>query len=273
MATMKELPNWPRQLNSGRGQMFLKKVRVALTPRSALLRTRLQNGAIVQGYNRAGYGGRGVYVLGDSLEPELCHLQRFLSAGQVFVDIGANVGVFTVKAAKEVGQDGLVIAIEPFMETALQLSNNVRVNGYTNVRIRTFCIGAQTEHARLYLNKGKPHSFSLVPRSDGVDSISVLSVSLDDLCRWEKLKRLDYLKIDAEGAEAAVLEGAGECIRRFRPIVQVEVIVNPSGLDGSYRRFGVSGGMNNLFIPAENVIAIARATKLGWVEIKASATV
>jgi hypothetical protein len=84
---------------------------------------------------------------------------------------------------------------------------------------------------------------------------------------------LDYLKIDAEGAEAAVLEGARECIRWFRPIVQVEVIVNATSLDGSYRRFGVPGGMNHLFIPAENLVAIARATQLGWVEIKASATV
>ncbi|MGB8065436.1 MAG: FkbM family methyltransferase [Candidatus Sulfotelmatobacter sp.] len=272
MATMEELPNWSRPLNSGRGQTFLKKVRVALTPRSALLRTRLQNGAIVEGYNRAGYGGRGVFVFGDSLEPELCHLQQFLSAGHVFVDVGANVGVFTVKAAKEVGKNGLVIAIEPFMETALRLSNNVRVNGYSNVRIRSFCIGAQTEPTRFYLNKRKPNSFSLVPNGNA-DSISVLSVSLDDLCRWEKLQRLDYLKIDAEGAEAAVLEGGRECIRRFRPIVQVEVTISGSNLDRSYRRFGVPRGINNLFIPAENARAIASATKLGWAEINAPTAV
>ncbi|HEV2731853.1 MAG TPA: hypothetical protein VGV15_17620, partial [Terriglobales bacterium] len=117
-------------MNNGPGQ-FLKKVRVALTPRSALLRTRLQNGAIVEGYNRAGYGGRGVYLFGDSLEPEFNYLQQFLRPGQVFVDVGANVGVFTVKAAKEVGNDGLVIAIEPFIETALRLSHNVRANGYS----------------------------------------------------------------------------------------------------------------------------------------------
>jgi FkbM family methyltransferase len=257
--------------NNGSGHLFLRKVRVALTPRSALLRTRLQNGAIVEGYNRAGYGGRGIYVFGEALEPELYNLQCFLGPGNVFVDVGANVGVFTVKAAKEVGDGGLVIAIEPFIESVFRLSQNVRANGYTNVRVRNFCIGQNTEHARLYLNRGRPNHFSLVPNSGGnADSVSVLSVSLDDLCRWENLKRLDYLKIDAEGAEAAILEGGQDAIRRFRPIVQVEVTICKSsmGLGLDYRRFAVPNSMNNLFIPAENTKALETATKLGWAEIE-----
>ncbi len=253
------------------GRLFLRKVRLALTPRSALLRTRLQNGAIIEAYNRSGYGGRGVYVFGDSLEPELCSLQHFLGSGHVFVDVGANVGLFTVKAAKEVGNDGLVIAIEPFLETALQLTNNVHANGFTNVRVRNVCIGSDTEETRLHLNKGKPNSFSLVPKGDA-KSISVLSVSLDDLCRWENLKRLDYLKIDAEGAEAAVLEGAQKAIGRFRPIVQVEVTIGESTLSLNYRRFTAPGSMNNVFIPAENTKAVDTATKLGWAEIETQLT-
>ena len=256
---------------SNRPRLFLKQVRAALTPRSALLRTRLQNGAVVEGYNRAGYGGRGVYVFGDSLEPELYSLQHFLSPGQVFVDIGANVGVFTVKAAKEVGNDGLVIAIEPCIETAFRLSQNVRVNRYSNVRIRNFCIARETQHARLHLNKDKPNSFGLVPNGNA-DSVSVLSVSLDDLCRWENLERLDYLKIDAEGAETAVLEGGAETIRRFRPIIQVEVTICESSMGLNYRRFSAPNSMNNVFIPAENANAIETAGKLGWAEVETRIT-
>jgi len=255
-------------MNNGPRQ-FLRKTCIALTPRSALLRTKLQNGAVVEGYNRPGYGGRGVYVYGDMLEPELYCLQHFLGAGQVFVDVGANVGVFAMKAAKEVGNDGLVIAIEPFIDTAFRLSRNVQANGYNNVRVRTFCIGRATCHERLHLNKGKPNSFSLVPNSNA-HSISVLSVSLDDLCRWENLERMDYLKIDAEGAEAAVLEGGQESIRRFRPIVQVEVTISDSTLALNYRRFTAPGSMNNVFIPAENVKAMQTASELGWTEIPAS---
>ena len=80
---------------------FLRKARVALTPRSFLLQTRLENGAIVSGYNRAGYGGRGIYIYRDALEPELAALRKFLKPGFVFVDIGANVGVYTLKATTQ----------------------------------------------------------------------------------------------------------------------------------------------------------------------------
>jgi len=251
-----------------KSRLFLKKVRLALTPHSSLLRTRLQNGAIVEGYNRSGYGGRGVYVFGDALEPELCYLQHFLGRGKVFVDIGANVGVFTVKAAKEVGEEGLVIAVEPFLETALRLSKNVQANGYRNVRVRNLCIGRDTQHAVLHLNKEKPNSFSLV-RNGATRSISVLSASLDDLCLWENLDRLDYLKVDAEGAEAAILEGGRKAISRFRPIVQVEVTIAQSSVAADYRRFSVPGSMNHLFVPAENTHAVETASKFGWAEIPA----
>jgi FkbM family methyltransferase len=187
----------------------------------------------------------------------------------VFVDVGANVGVFTVKAAKEVGNEGLVIAVEPFIESAMRLSQNVRVNGYKNVRVRNLCIGARTEHSRLHLNRGMPNSFGMLPVGD-VESMSVLSASLDDLCQWEKLERLDYLKIDAEGAEAAILEGGQNAISRFRPIIQVEITITKSSLGLNYRRFAAPKSLNNVFIPAENKKAVEIAMKLGWAELPAS---
>ena len=247
-------------------KLLLKKMRLALTPRSALVRTRLENGAIVAGYNGAGFGGRGVYLYGDSIEPELSSLQRFLRPGCVFVDVGANVGVYSLKAAKEVGDEGLVIAVEPFLETASRLFENVRANGYHNVRVRNFCVGRQTQQAQLYLNNNKPNSFGL-SKVGNAESISVLSVSLDDLCRWENLDRLDYLKIDAEGAEGAILEGGAQTIARFRPIVQVEITKRDSKLALNYRKFVASGSPNNIFIPAENVKAVETALVLGWSEI------
>jgi hypothetical protein len=73
---------------------------VALTPHHWHLRSRLANGAVVCGQNRAGFGGRGVYVFRDALEPEFEHLEKFLQPGGVFLDIGGNTGIYTVKAAQ-----------------------------------------------------------------------------------------------------------------------------------------------------------------------------
>jgi FkbM family methyltransferase len=220
------------------------------------------------GYNRPGYGGRGIYIYRDFLEPELSTLGRFLRPGFVFVDIGANVGVYTVKAAKEVGETGLVIAIEPFIESARQLFRNVQMNHFRNVRVRNFCVGQTMEPTRLYLNQGKPNSFSLVADANA-ESVSVLSTSLDDLCRWEDLDRLDYLKIDAEGAEAMILEGGLASIKRFRPIIQVEITLSRSKTPEGYLRFTASGTTNNVLIPVENQDAMQAADRLGWKQVHA----
>jgi FkbM family methyltransferase len=245
--------------------MFLRKLRVAITPRNWLLRTRLENGALVTGYNRTGWGGRGVYIFRDALEPELRSLSHFLKRGDVFVDIGANVGVFTVKAAKEVGDSGVVIAIEPFIESARQLSRNISLNRFRNCRVRNFCVAQTTGETKFFLNRDKPNDCSLV-RDSGTDPISVFCVSLDDLCAWERIARLDYLKIDAEGAEDMILRGGTASIQRFRPIIQVEIILNRIDLPHGYRRFSLPPALNNVLIPSERLNAIETAKALGWIE-------
>jgi FkbM family methyltransferase len=244
---------------------ILKKVRVALTPRSALLRTRLENGAMIAGYNRPGFGGRGVYIFGDALEPELNALQLFLKPGFVVLDVGANVGVYTLKAAKEVGPGGLVIAVEPFLDTARQLSNNIRANGFRNIRIRNLCVAEKTQAVHFYLNGGMPNSYGLFAEGNA-ESISVLAVSLDELCRWEGLERLDYLKIDAEGAEDSILAGSVEAVSRFRPIIQVEISKAKSIVPEKYRVFSAPKSPNTVLIPVENEEAMNTARNLGWLE-------
>lgn len=243
--------------------LFLRKIRLALTPRNSILQTRLSNGAVVTGYNREGFGGRGAYLFRDHLEPELSSLQCFLRPGFVVVDIGANVGVYSLKAAKEVGDNGLVIAVEPFIETASRLSKNGQANGYRNLRVRNIALGPSTREVQLYLNNGRPNSFGLI-QSGAAESVSVLSVALDDLCRWEGLKRLDYLKIDAEGMEEQILAGGRKTVDRFRPIIQVEITKAMSSLPRQYLRFSAPRSPNCVFIPAENDQATSVAVSLGW---------
>jgi hypothetical protein len=76
------------------------------------------------------------------------------------------------------------------------------------------------------------------------------------------------LKIDAEGAEAEILEGGAWAIARFRPIIQVEITKRNSVLPLRYHRFRAPASPNNVFIPAEDAEAIETALKLRWVEIK-----
>ena len=127
----------------------------------------------------------------------------------MFVDVGANTGIYTLKAAKHysAGGDGVVVALEPFPDVLATLHHNVQANGFTNVRLRNFCASDQTRPAKLWMNFNKPNSSSLFQRDQNALCLSTLIVSLDDLFSWEGLNRLDYLKIDAEGAETEVLTG------------------------------------------------------------------
>ncbi len=184
------------------------------------------------------------------------------------MDIGANVGVFSLSAAAAVGPNGQVIAVEPFPDIYAQLYRNVSSNGFgAIVRTRNFCISDKTGPTTLWMNHGRPHSFSL-NREGESDGLSVLSIRLDDLAAWEQIKRLDYLKIDAEGAEVAILEGGENTIRRFRPIIQVEDINRTIYQRlSAYAAFSVPKTRNTLLIPEERLKALGSELGGAWARL------
>jgi FkbM family methyltransferase len=249
---------------------FLRKVRIALTPRGMRLRCVLGDGVIVEGRNAAGWGGRGIYLWRDDIEPEFKHFTSLIDPGAVVVDIGANTGIYSLRAAARVGPTGVVVAVEPFPELAADLHRNVMLNRFVNVRTRCLCAGGATEATQLFANFAKPNSFSLLRRDPAAVSISALKITLDDLFVLEKLDRLDYVKIDAEGAEQEILDGGRRVLAKHRPIIQAEVSiasVQRVNLD-SYialraHRAGGKLSHNRVFIPAENR-KLAVAEQLGW---------
>ncbi len=243
---------------------LLRKLRVALTPRDRLLKTTLPSGAVVFGRNRRGYGGRGIYVFRDAIEPEFAHLGAFLEPADVFVDVGASTGIYALEAARHVGARGVVVAVEPFPDVYATLHHSVRANGLTQVRPRSICLGARVEPRTLWLNFGRPSLFSTAERVGDAPGLPVLAVSLDDLLRWEGLDRVAYVKIDAEGAEEEILMGATDTIARCRPIIQIEVSVrgfSPKLLN--YTGFQAVGSPNAVYVPNDHP-KLGVPVRLGW---------
>lgn len=264
---------------------LLRKIRVALTPRGWLLKTKLSNGAVVYGKNRAGSGGRGIYVFRDSVEPEFFHLEKFLDASGVFVDVGAAAGLYTIKAAKHYNNNGFVLAIEPWTDVLASLLHSVQANGFTNVGLRNLALGERTRRSTLWMPFDKPNASSLVKADEKASPLSVLEVALDDLFVWEGLDRLDYLKLDAPGAEQGVLSGGKETIRKYRPIVQMRSqSENPLFEFPNYSVFEASGGhrrahstngtksiygpvnRERVYIPDEHP-KVHLPAKLGWLQL------
>ena len=251
-------------------KVLARQVRVALTPRNRLLKARLASGAAVYGYNRPGFGSRGVYVYRDAMEPEFEHLERFLDPSGVFIDIGANTGKYAIKAARYYSGDGTVIAVEPGIDALATLHRSVHANHLENVRLRCVCIDDRKAVGTLWLNHARPHDFSLLQLDDGARRVSTLTITLDELFVWEGLDRLDYLKIDAVGFEEAVLRGAQQVIHKYRPIVHLQAtLMDVSANLIDYTRFQAPRSGIKFYLPNEHA-KIDVPPELGWHPVPAS---
>ncbi|HTR48037.1 MAG TPA: FkbM family methyltransferase [Verrucomicrobiae bacterium] len=126
--------------------------------------------------------------------------------GMTVVDIGANVGYYTLLAAKLVGPRGTVYAFEPSPANFALLSKNVEANGYRNVVLVPKAVSENTGVAELHIDRASSGGHSLGGFRGGVDSVAVETISLDDYFRGAN-QIIDVLKMDAEGAEPSILAG------------------------------------------------------------------
>lgn len=157
---------------------------------------------------------------------ELIWAGRLALPGSCAFDVGANVGLFAVDLSRAVGPTGRVIAIEPLTATADVLRTNVEKSGCRNVEVVVAAAGAAAGQGELQLaHDDAQHStsaalpFGWIP----VGTLKVPMVTLDDL--WERAGRphVSFVKIDVEGAEGDVLQGALRMIAASRPTLIVEV--------------------------------------------------
>lgn len=180
-------------------------------------------------------GTTAVYLYRDHYEPELAHLEDFVPEGSTVIDVGANLGLYTVVAAKLVGPRGRVIAVEPSAATFELLRHNVALNGLGNVTLVNKALSDGVGAARLYHIAGAPNYSLGAPADPGTAYEDVETVSLDRLVTDCGAADVSCVKIDVEGAEHLVVRGGTGCLARWRPAVIFEVNDENAG------RFGSSG--------------------------------
>jgi len=93
-----------------------------------------------------------VYVFRDGYDPGLQLLTKFLGPGKTMIDVGANIGIFTVVAARRVGEQGTVVAFEPTESTFEMLERNLALNQFRNVKPMRMALSDQAGKMRLYLS-------------------------------------------------------------------------------------------------------------------------
>jgi FkbM family methyltransferase len=200
---------------------------------------------------------------------ELRLLRRFLAGGGDFVDVGAHIGMYTVAAARFLGDRGHVLACEPNPEARAQLVENVRLNGCTNVVVSAAAVADRPGEAVLHVPRTPDPSFSSLGQGRFAEGepLRVTTTTLDAAVEAAELAPA-LLKIDVEGGEVAVLAG-GEKTLAARPAVLIEIgtdsadaverklaslgyrayLVAPRRLEPGLA--GVRGTVNALFVPPE----------------------
>jgi FkbM family methyltransferase len=168
--------------------------------------------------------GVGSGVLLGVFEPFSTELfARCIRASMTVVDVGANVGYYSLLAARLVGTTGRVFAIEANPTTYSMLLQNIAVNDYHKIIPVNRCVSNLSGQARFRIDRAVAGESGMLPRceTEREDTITVDTGTLDDLlpdCT------ADVLKIDIEGAEGLALMGASRLLRNCRPQIFMEFV-------------------------------------------------
>lgn len=164
-------------------------------------------------------------------QPEVWNsLNASLPEGGVMLDVGAHIGYFTLKGAAKAGPNGRVIAFEPNPETIAELKSNIEISGVSKtVTIEPIACTDRDQQLTLYAAHNSNTGASSLSKDnatafdEAAKPYSVRGRPIDDVVRELGLTRLDVMKVDVEGAEVSVMRGALETLKRFHPMVVIEI--------------------------------------------------
>jgi FkbM family methyltransferase len=162
--------------------------------------------------------------------------QRILKVrrGEVVIDVGANLGGFTVPVANSIGEEGIVVAVEPEPVNSAFLRKSIAANSLSNVRVVQRAAFDRTGPVDLFLsddfNVGAHSLFS-----HGMNrTISVRGDTLDNIFQSLRLTKVDFLKMDVEGAEVEALHGARQVLAVTKHVVVAAYHVRDGRRTSSY---------------------------------------
>jgi FkbM family methyltransferase len=147
-------------------------------------------------------------------------LHEFLKPGSTFLDIGANIGLMSSIASKQVGERGKVFAVEANPKTQEILQHNLALNQCQNVEIFPLALGETQGTATLFENWNVNRGGASLLSQDGESGVEVPVDTIDFLFQNDQI---DLIKIDVEGFELEVLKGGIELLKKQQPVLIIEV--------------------------------------------------
>jgi FkbM family methyltransferase len=196
--------------------------------------------------------------------------RKILKQGMTCLDVGSNIGYYVCLENKIVGKNGKIIAIEPSPINFKYLQKNVNLQNTTNIELFNFACGKK--NGKIDFLVSNRSNWSRVASDDLIDAppdtiletISLPIKKLDSFIHEQGINKLDFVRMDVEGYELNILEGMEETLRRFKPLLQIEVHLFILGIESTRNllNFFKNLGYNiSYYIPREMDVPIIGNSK------------
>jgi len=164
------------------------------------------------------------FILGMHESFQDKYIRENLVDGSRFIDVGAHMGRFTLLGAQSVGKNGLVLSLEPDQRVFQQLLENISLNKYQNIISLPVAAFNDNDLVSFKISKTSGWSSLTDMHKDSIfNEVHIPAFKLDTIIESLKIESVDLIKIDVEGAEDNVLEGAVEILDKFRPALLIEI--------------------------------------------------
>lgn len=166
---------------------------------------------------------------GDKFELDI--IKDTVKEGDVVLDVGGHIGFYTLVFSKLVGETGKVYTFEPNPDNFAILKKNIEVNNIKNVILVNKALSDKEGKLKLYLNKDNSGGHSLYQQNASNDFVEVDVLKLDNYFRGS-IKKIDFIKMDAEGSEGHIFQGASKLIKK-NPKIKILTEFSPIYLENS----------------------------------------
>ncbi|MHA1491431.1 MAG: FkbM family methyltransferase [Promethearchaeota archaeon] len=147
--------------------------------------------------------------------------KKLVKPGMTILDIGTNKGYFTLLSAKKMKDEGEILSFEPHPENYYWIKKSISANGYKSIKL--FQIALFNKNGEMRLFEGSKSGHHSLVRNKDLGSITIPTKKLDDILADQKISRVDLIKIDVEGAEIQVLEGANNLLTQQSPKLLIDI--------------------------------------------------
>ncbi|WP_123909724.1 FkbM family methyltransferase [Chryseobacterium sp. G0162] len=165
-----------------------------------------------------------LYFVGDYEKNEIDYLYSVLQDGDTFIDVGGNIGLFSLNASRIIGNNGHVYAFEAFNPNYKKFSQHLSINNFKNVTLEHLAVADKNDYIEILYNESYGNvGMASLYLEDFTAKEKVKSVILDDYVRNQKITKINLIKIDIEGGEFSALQGMHEILTHYQPKIIIEI--------------------------------------------------